>query len=193
MYLYCADSFGTFFLFNLTMSKTKNQKKELMTEYAEKLKAQPNFFVVKPLGINPNEATAMKKELGALGSSYNLVKNTIFVIAMKEAGFPLTELGDGQHSIVFSSDKISETAKIIRKFTKAKDKDRLEVIGGVYNMTAITAAEVKALADLPSKDVLIAQLLSVMVGPVRNFMYVLKGNMQEFVYLLNSIQEKKAV
>lgn len=174
------------------MSKTKSQKKELISKYAEKLKSQNNFFIVKPLGINPNEATAMKKELSSLGSSYNQVKNTLFEIALKEANFPIQKLGDGQHSIIFSSDKISETAKVITKFLKDKTRDRLEIIGGSYNMTAISKEEVKELADLPSKDVLIAQLLSVMVGPIRNFMYVLKGNVQEFVYLLNSIQEKKA-
>lgn len=175
------------------MAKNKQQKKELVSVYSAKLEQNPTFFVVKPLGINPNEATAMKKELSELGSSYNLVKNTLFQIALKEANFPLTELGDGQHSIIFSSEKISETAKVINKFSKNKDVDRLEIIAGVYNMKLISKEEVKALADLPSKEALIGQLLSVMVGPVRNLMYVLKGNIQEFTYLLNSIQEKKTV
>ena len=183
---------GTF-LFLFTMSKTKNQKSELVAKYATRLKANPSFFVVKPLGINPNEATAMKKELAQLGSSYNQVKNTLFELALKEAGFPMTKLGDGQHSIIFSSEKISETAKIINQFSKNKDVERLEIIGGVYNMQTISNYEVKALAELPSKEVLLAQLLSVMVGPIRNFMYVLKGNMQEFVYLLHSLEEKKSV
>ena len=60
-------------------------------------------------------------------------------------------------------------------------------------MQTISNYEVKALAELPSKEVLLAQLLSVMVGPIRNFMYVLKGNMQKFVYLLHSLEEKKSV
>ena len=81
---------GTF-LFLFTMSKTKNQKSELVAKYATRLKANPSFFVVKPLGINPNEATAMKKELAQLGSSYNQVKNTLFELALKEAGFPMTK------------------------------------------------------------------------------------------------------
>jgi large subunit ribosomal protein L10 len=175
------------------MAKTKNQKQDLLDKYSEKLKQYDTFFVVKPLAINPNEATAMKKELAVLGSSYNLVKNSIFELALKENNSNLTKLGDGQHSIIFSSDKISETAKVLSKFLKNKDSDRLEIISGVYNKGVITDLEIKALSELPSKEVLIAQLLSVMVGPIRNLMYVLKGNMQEFVYLLNSIQEKKAV
>ena len=181
-----------FFILLTIMAKTKNQKKDLKGEYSEKLKQFETFFVVQPLGIDPNEATAMKKELATLGSSYNLVKNSLFEIALKDAGLPLIDLGKGQHSIIFSSDKISETAKVINKFSKAKDIERMEIISGIYNKSLINALDIKALAELPTKDVLIAQLLSVMVGPIRNLMYVLKGNLQEFVYLLNSIQEKKA-
>ena len=68
----------------------------------------------------------------------------------------------------------------------------MQIWGGVLNSAVITADQVQALSDLPSKDVLIAQLLSVMIGPLRGFMFALKGNMQEFVYLLNAMQEKKA-
>lgn len=175
------------------MSKTKNQKKDLLSEYTEKLKKYDTFFVVKPLGINPNEATAMKKELSILGSSYNQIKNSIFELALKQEGLPLSSLGLGQHSIIFSSENISETAKVLNKFLKNKDKDRLEIISGIYNKSLISDIQIKELAELPSKEVLIGQLLSVMVAPIRNFMYVLKGNMQEFIYVLNSIEEKKSV
>ena len=68
---------------------------ELMTEYAEKLKAQPNFFIVKPLGINPNEATAMKKELGGQN---------------KDGGFNDKKLGSYFESIA-SKKNISATYK----------------------------------------------------------------------------------
>lgn len=176
------------------MPKTKQQKKSLLDVYSAKIKGSPTFFVVKPLGLNPVEATAIKKELSALDSSYNQVKNSIFELAMKENGVSIDSLGEGQHAIVFSSEKASEAAKVISKYLKDKDgKDRIEIWGGVLDNAVISAEQVQALADLPSKDVLLAQLLSVMVGPIRGFMFTLKGNMQEFVYLLNAIQEKKAV
>lgn len=174
------------------MAKTRQQKKDVVGSYAAKLDQHPSFFVVKPLSMNPNEATAIKKELTALGSSYTLVKNSLFEVATKEKNIPFESLGLGQHAVVFSSDKVSETAKVISKFLKNKDQDRMEITGGILNGTAISAQQVQSLADLPSKDVLLAQLLSVMNGPVRNFLYVLKGNVQELVYLLNAVQEKKA-
>lgn len=174
------------------MAKTRQQKKDIVAIYTSDLEKHSSFFVVKPLSLNPNEATAIKKELSGLGSSYNLVKNSLFEVAAKEKGLPLESLGLGQHAVIFSSDKVSETAKVVSKFLKNKDQDRMEITSGILNGTAISATQVQALADLPSKDVLLAQLLSVMNGPVRNFMYVLKGNMQEMVYLLNAVQEQKA-
>jgi large subunit ribosomal protein L10 len=175
------------------MAKTRQQKKESVVTYSAKLQEFKSFFVVKPLSVNPNEATAIKKELAALGSSYNLVKNSLFEVALKENNLPLESLELGQHAVIFSSDKVSETAKVVSKFLKnAKAEVRMELTGGVLNGTKISAEQVQALADLPSKDVLLAQLLSVMNGPLRSFMYVLKGNMQELVYLLNAVQEQKA-
>ncbi len=174
------------------MAKTRQQKKDMVAIYTTALEKHSSFFVVQPLSLNPNEATAIKKELSALGSSYNMVKNSLFEVAAKEKGIPLESLGLGQHAVVFSSDKVSETAKVISKFLKDKDLERMSITSGILNGTAISASQVQALADLPSKDVLLAQLLNVMNGPIRNFMYVLKGNMQEMVYLLNAVQEKKA-
>ena len=81
------------------MPKTKQQKKDLLGIYSAKIKENPSFFVIKPLGLNPIEATAIKKELSSLDSSYNQVKNSIFELAMKENGVAIDSLGEGQHAI----------------------------------------------------------------------------------------------
>jgi len=175
------------------MSKTKSQKTDLIGVYKESLDAYPTFFILEPLAINPREATALKKDLVKISSKYNAVKNSLFEKALEGNNLPVISLGKGQHAIVFSGEQISETAKIIKKHSSAKDKERLVIVGGILNGKQISADEVRALADLPSKEVLLAQLLNVMNGPVRNFMYVLKGNMQELSYVLKAIEEKKAL
>jgi large subunit ribosomal protein L10 len=160
--------------------------------YKESLDKHPTFFILEPLAINPREATALKKDLVKISSTYNAVKNSLFEKALEGNNLPVVSLGKGQHAIVFSGEQISETAKIIKKHASTKDKERLVIVGGILNGKEISASEVQALADLPSKEVLLAQLLNVMNGPVRNFMYVLKGNMQELSYVLKAIEEKKA-
>lgn len=174
------------------MSKTKSQKTDLIGVYKESLDKHPTFFILEPLAINPREATALKKDLVKISSKYNAVKNSLFEKALEGNNLPVVSLGKGQHAIVFSGEQISETAKIIKKHASTKDKERLVIVGGILNGKQISASEVQALADLPSKEVLLAQLLNVMNGPVRNFMYVLKGNMQELSYVLKAIEEKKA-
>ena len=174
------------------MSKTKNQKQELIDLYKESLKVFPTFFILEPLSINPVEATALKKDLAPLDSQYNLVKNSLFEKALEASSMPVVTLGKGQHAIVFSKEKISETAKVIKKHASDKDKERLVIMGGVLNNTLISSQQVLDLAELPSKEVLLSQLLNIMNAPVRNFLYVLKGNMQELAYLLKAVEEKKA-
>ena len=173
------------------MSKTKNQKQDLINQYKESLKVFPTFFILEPQSINPVEATALKKDLAPLNSEYNLVKNSLFEKAMEANNLPIVTLGKGQHAIVFSKEKISETAKIIKKHASDKDKERLLILGGILNNNFISASQVESLAELPSKEVLLSQLLNTMNGPIRNFMYVLKGNMQDLSYLLKAIEEKK--
>jgi len=173
------------------MSKTKNQKQTLIDVYKENLSTFSTFFILEPLSINPVEATALKKELTPLNSQYNLVKNSLFEKALDASNMPVVSLGKGQHAVVFSMDKVSETAKVIKKHASTKDKDRLVIIGGVLNNTQISATQVDALAELPSKNVLLSQTLNIMNAPIRTFMYVLKGNIQKFTYLLKSLEEKK--
>jgi large subunit ribosomal protein L10 len=174
------------------MSKTKNQKQSLIDVYKESLDQHPSFFILEPLAINPREATALKKDLAVLNSKYNLVKNSLFEKALEGNKLPVISLGKGQHAIVFSGEQISETAKVVKKHASTKEKERLVIMGGILNGKEITSVQVNSLADLPSKDVLLAQLLNVMNGPVRNFLYVLKGNIKELTYVLKAIEEKKA-
>jgi len=174
------------------MSKTKNQKQNLIDVYKASLDQYPTFFILEPLAVNPREATALKKDLAVLKSKYNLVKNSLFEKALESNNLPVISLGKGQHAIVFSGDQVSETAKIVKKHASAKDKERLVIMGGILNGKEITAIQVNSLADLPSKEVLLSQLLNVMNGPVRNFLYVLKGNIKELTYVLKAIEEKKA-
>ena len=175
------------------MSKTKNQKQNLIDVYKASLDQYPTFFILEPLAVNPREATALKKDLAILKSKYNLVKNSLFEKALEGNKLPVISLGKGQHAIVFSGEQISETAKIIKKHASTKDKERLVIMGGILNGKEITSIQVNALAELPSKEVLLSQLLNVMNGSVRNFMYVLKGNIKELTYVLKAIEEKKTL
>ena len=173
------------------MPKTKKQKTELVNQYRGKLKSSKAVYLVRPAGLTPNESTALKKELFTMGATFNTVKNTLFEIALKEESLPEFEnLKEGSHSVLFSGDEMSEAAKVLKK--TIKDTQKVTIIAGLLNGAKISATQIEALADLPSKDQLIGQLLSVFNGPARGFVTVLNGNMRQFVQVLNAIKEAKS-
>lgn len=174
------------------MAKTKAQKSAQVAEYSQRLQNYTTFFVVKPLGVNPNESTKLKKELSKLGSSYNVVKNTLFKVALKDASFEGAEFFDhNEHAVIFADGKtISESAKAIQAFVE--DTKKAEIVGGVLDNKVIAASQVEQLAKLPSKDVMIAQFLNVINAPMTGLVRVLNGNIQEFLYALNAIKEAKS-
>jgi large subunit ribosomal protein L10 len=181
-----------FYLLETTMAKTKAQKQAIVEQYKGELTAKGSIIVFKPNGISANEASTLKKELYDVDSNFNVVKNTLFKVALKEADLPEVESFEGnENAVIFCTDgNITESAKILKEFIKETEKG--EIQAGILNGQVIDGAQVTALADLPSKDQLIGQLLSVFNGPMRGLVSVLNGNMRELVYALNAIQEAKA-
>lgn len=173
------------------MPKNKKQKQSQVEAYRAKLQQTKTIFVVETKGINPNETNSLKKQLNELDSSFHVIKNTLFKIALKEEGLPvLVALDNDQRAVLFADGpKASEAAKVLSKFIK--DTDKLKVVSGLLDGAEITTADVESLATLPSKEQLLGQLLSVFNGPMRGLVTVLNGNMREFVYALNAIKEKK--
>lgn len=172
------------------MAKSRAQKKEAIDELRARLQSSQTFFVVRPIGITANESSQLKKDTYEFDATYNVVKNNLLKVALKEEKLPELEILDNQeHAIVFVGDQVSEAAKVLSKF--AKETDKMEIQGGMLKGSVITGAQVKELADLPSKEQLIGQLLSVFNGPVRGLVTVLNGNVRELVYALNAIAEAK--
>ena len=174
------------------MAKTKAQKNAQIAEYSTRLKQYGTFFVIKPVGVNPNESTKIKKALSQYDSTFNVVKNTLFKVALKENNIEAGVLFDGQeHAVLFADQRfLSEAAKVLKQF--ADDTKKAEIVGGSLDHHMIGADQVKQLAELPSKDVLIAQFLSVLNGPMTGLVRVMKANVTELLYALNAIKEAKS-
>ena len=109
----------------------------------------------------------------------------------------LTELGieglnpylTGPNAIALGYDDPVVPAKIISEF--AKDHDKLEIKAGMISGKVIGAEGIKSLASLPSKEVLVAQVLGGLNAPITGLVNVLQGNIRNLVYALNAIAEKK--
>ncbi len=172
------------------MAKTKAYKQQLVNAYRESLKKAQSVFVVKPQGITANESVRLKKELKGLGSNYNIVKNSLFSIALEQEGLPeMTQLDHNEHAVIFAKDNVTEIAKVINNF--AKESERIEIQTGLYEKKAITGEEIIKLAELPSKDVLLAQALNMFNAPLTGLLNVINANTRNLVFVLKAVADKK--
>jgi large subunit ribosomal protein L10 len=172
------------------MAKTRKFKEELVKIYREKISNSKSVFIIKPAGITANESVKIKKDLISVGSTYNVVKNSIFSIALEQEGLPAVQnLDANEHAVVFTDENVSEAAKVINNF--AKDTGRVEIQAGIYQKSLISGEDVVKLAELPSKDVLIAQVLNLFNAPLTGFVNVINANTRNLVYVMKAIADNK--
>lgn len=170
------------------MAQTRKNKVALVEDYKAKIQNAKAMFVLKPQGITPNEASELKKKLYDQDSSFNVVKNTIFRIALKDAQAEI-EVQDGENAVVFAGEDFPGVAKTISEFMKTSKKAELR--NGLVEGKLIDSAQFEVLSNLPSREVLIAQVLATMQAPITSFVRVLNGNLVGFARVVNAIKEQK--
>jgi large subunit ribosomal protein L10 len=171
------------------MSKTKLDKKDMVDDYKAKLKGSKAVYIIEPTAVTPNEASELKKKLFDLDSTFNNVKNSLFKIAMEEEGMESGLEITGKNAVIFAGEKISEAAKALKEFIK--DTEKIVIKGGFLNGEEIKKEQIEALADLPSREQLLGQVVGTMNAPISGFVNVLAGNVRGIVNVLNAIKEKK--
>jgi len=157
---------------------TKNQKGKIISDLAEAIKKSRNLVFANFSGVNTEAINKLKSELRKTGAKFRVVKKTLLKLAFKKAGrdFDLFQF-KAQLGVIFNQDDLSLIATPVYKFSKdlAKEKKNFEILGG-YDLEKnnfITPEEFLAIAKLPSREVLLAQLIGVLSGPIRAFVYII--------------------
>lgn len=156
------------------MSKIIDAKKQVVSEIATKLSESQSTVVVDYRGLSVAEVTDLRKQLRDAGVEFKVYKNSMTRRATAET--ELTALDEqlvGPTAIAFSKDDVIAPAKILNEF--AKKHEALEIKAGVIEGQVASLEQIKALAELPSRDGLLSMLLSVLQAPVRNFALVTKA------------------
>ena len=126
------------------------------------------------------------------GVEYRVVKNTMTRIAAQEIGLDeLVPYLEGPTAIAFSATDPVAPAKVIADFVKEHKLKTLTVKAGIVEGKVIDADGVKALANLPPREVLLAQVLAGMQAPIAGLVNVLQGSIRKLVYVLDAIREQK--
>lgn len=156
------------------MSNAIEAKKQIVQEIADKFKASKSTIVVDYRGLNVAEVTELRKQLRDAGIEFKVYKNTLTRLAAESA--EIAELNSaltGPNAIAFSTEDVVAPAKILNDF--AKKHEALEIKAGVIEGNVASVEEVKALAELPSREGLLSMLLSVLQAPIRNLALATKA------------------
>lgn len=156
------------------MSNVIEQKKQVVDEIADKLKASGSAIVVDYRGLNVAEVTELRKQLRDAGIEFKVYKNTLTRRAVEKVELnSLNEALVGPNAIAFGGEDVIAPAKILNSF--AKEHEALEIKAGVIEGNVATVAEIKAIAELPSREGLLSMLLSVLQAPIRNLALATKA------------------
>jgi len=172
------------------MSKVQPAKVATIDEVKTRIAASTTAVVTEYRGLTVAQISTLRRQLRTLGADYKVFKNTLVRRAI--AGTDVESLSEflvGPTAIAFVDGDVSAVAKALRDF--ARETPKLIVKGGVVAGKPLTKADLSALADLPSRDVLLAQIAGLLASPLRTMAGLLKAVPQNLAYGLSALIESK--
>ncbi len=167
------------------------EKATIVEDLSAKLNKSPFLIVTEYTGMNVLQFSELRSRLAGAGAQCRVVKNTFLRKAAAEIGFP--DLADnlaGQTAIVTGESDVCAAAKVLKGF--AAEFQRPSVKVGVLDKAIISKDQIKALADLPPKEVLQAQLLGVLKSPLQKLVTLLNEPGASLARLLKARVEKES-
>ena len=162
-------------------AKILEQKKQVVADLAERLKNSAAGVLVDYKGINVEQDTKLRRSFREAGVKYEVVKNTLLKLAVKEAGLDdLEAVLDGTTAIATSETDAVAPAKVFKDFVKENSTLEISFKSGFADGKVLSIDEINALADLPSREALLTMLASALLGTVRGL-----------AVALNAVDEKK--
>lgn len=148
------------------------QKKQVVSDITEKLKSAKSVVLVEYKGLTVEKATELRNKCREAGVEYKVYKNTLMRFAFEELGYKdITAHLEGPNAIAISYDDEVAAARVTNDF--AKENTSIEIKAGIAEGKVLGSEEVKELAGVPSREILLAQLAGVLQGNIRNLAYLL--------------------
>ncbi len=168
-------------------------KYELVADLRAKLERSSAVFVGEYRGMTVAQATALRAKVRQAGGELKIAKNTLFEIAMKEAGkTPLPdELMAGPNIFALCYDDPVSVAKVLKEYANDKTQKAFFLKGGILETQVLSLEQLNALADLPSKDVMLGMVVRTIAAPISGLVNALAGNVRNLVNCLAQIRDKK--
>jgi len=165
------------------------EKQKIVDDIKQKFQGATGVVLADYRGLTVSEVTSLRVELRQAGVEYRVLKNTMIRRAADEMGLQgLDPFLEGPTAVAFSADPVAP-AKILSEYSK-KNKN-LTIKVGVLEGKVIDAEKIKDLANLPSREVLLSQVLAGMQGPLQGMVNVLQGPIRKLAYALEEVRKLK--
>lgn len=169
---------------------SKSKKQEVVKEIGEKLKKSKLTLFSDFHGVSVAKLQGLRKTLKRADAEYKVSKKTLIDRALSETGVSLRTKGlQGELGVTFGYGDEVTTAKALVRF--ARENETFAVLAGILGSRVLAQKEVAALAKLPPREVLLAQVAMAMAGPMRGLAIALQGNLRSLVVLLGKIKDNK--
>ncbi len=167
------------------MAIPREKKGELVSEYTEKLRRSQAVIVAEYRGLTTKQLQDLRRELRSSGSEIVVAKNTLMSRALAEVGMPAPEaLFKGPTAFTFCYTDVTAPAKSLNKV--ARDSKVLTVKGGLLGNAVLDQSGIDQLAELPSREQLLSQVVGVLQAPISGLVNVLAGTLRGLVNVLNA-------
>jgi len=171
------------------LALSRDQKSERVAEYIELLKQCRGMVLVDYQGLDVSEMEQIRRTLRPVDGVLQVVKNRLLVLALKEADMQIPdEWLTGPTAIGFCNDEVPPVAKAL--MDAKKETQKLDVKGGWMDAAVLSAEQMKEIADLPSREVLLAQVLGTFNAPARQTAGVIASGVRQIMNVLQAYVDK---
>lgn len=166
-------------------------KEAIIAELTDSLGRTQGAIVTDYRGLTVEQITLLRKRLRPAGAQYQVVKNTLFKIALANRNLPeMDAILEGPSAIIFAEGDPVETTKILAAFVKELRKDLPQVKGGLLGNSVLSAADVSTLATLPPKPEILGNVVGTLQAPVANLAGVMGAMLQNLVGTIEAYSQK---
>ncbi|MFA5353889.1 MAG: 50S ribosomal protein L10 [Thermodesulfovibrionales bacterium] len=170
---------------------TKAQKSEQVAELAEKFSKSKAVVLTEYKGLTVSEISDLRKILKEVGSEYKVAKNTLSIVASRgTAAESAHDMFVGPTGVAFAFDDPIATAKKIIEF--AQKNDKLKVKSGIIDGKLCSFDELKAISQLPPREVLLSMLAGAFQAPASKLAAALNATVAQFAYAMDSLKNTKS-
>ena len=170
------------------MPLTKEQKKKIVEDLKEKIARQKAIIFVDFSGLRVKDLSNLRKKLKAANSELKVTKKTLLDLVFKKTGLAIeAKKIKGEIALIFGYKDGLSLAKMIYQFSETNPN--LKILGGFFEKKFREAEEIITLAQLPTREELLAKLVGTIFAPVSNLVNVLQGNIKGLIYALSGIKK----